>query len=312
MKKVLLFAALLTATISVQAQCNEIFISEYVEGTFNNKAIEIYNPTDAAIDLSGYQLERFSNGSNNADANQRLVLSGTVEPHDVYVYVIDKRDPDGTGTETPVWEGLQDQADEFVCPVYAENNTLYINGNDALVLRKLSNNSVIDLFGKVGEDPADDFGGGWNNIPPSYVSSINGGVPWTEDHTMIRKASVEAGVTTNPDAFNTELQWDTVPANTFVNLGAHVSVCDPDNVGETTAAEISLYPNPSQGWFVVSSSAPIIRVEIFDLSGKKVYSEEVANPENALRISADLPKGVYVMKGLLEDNRAIHSKMVVR
>jgi len=179
-------------------------------------------------------------------------------------------------------------------------------------LRKLSNNTVVDLFGKVGQDPADDFGGGWNNIPPSYVSSINGGNPWTEDHTMIRKSAVESGLTTNPDEFNTELQWDSVPANTFVNLGMHSSVCDPDNVDEREAAEISLYPNPSEGWFVVSSSAPIVLVEIFDLSGKKVHSEEISVAENAIRITAELPKGVYVLKGLLSDNRAIHSKMVVR
>ena len=30
----------------------ELFISEYVEGTSNNKAIEIYNPTGAAVDLA--------------------------------------------------------------------------------------------------------------------------------------------------------------------------------------------------------------------------------------------------------------------
>lgn len=45
------------------AQCDDIFISEYVEGWSNNKAIELYNPTDAAIDLSDYRLERYSNGA---------------------------------------------------------------------------------------------------------------------------------------------------------------------------------------------------------------------------------------------------------
>jgi predicted extracellular nuclease len=34
----------------------EIFISEYIEGSSNNKAIEFYNPTGVAIDLRGWQL----------------------------------------------------------------------------------------------------------------------------------------------------------------------------------------------------------------------------------------------------------------
>lgn len=312
MKKILLLAVFFSASLLVRSQCEDLFISEYVEGTFNNKSIELYNPTDAPIELSGYQLERFSNGSQNADANQRLVLSGTIEAYDVFVIVIDKRNPDGTGTETPVWDELQDQADAFECPIYDENNAMYFNGNDALVLRRLSNNTVIDLFGVVGQDPADDFGGGWNNIPPEFQSSINGGEPWTEDHTMIRKFDVTGGVMTNPTVFNTELEWDSLPANTFENLGEHFCSCDPTNVDENEAAELSVYPNPSEGTFFINSTAPVRRVEIYDLSGKRVHDEVIANNQKKARISANLPQGVYVIKGILNDSRSVFSKMVVR
>ena len=40
----------------------DLFISEYVEGSSYNKALELYNGTGSAIDLSGYTLERYSNG----------------------------------------------------------------------------------------------------------------------------------------------------------------------------------------------------------------------------------------------------------
>ena len=33
---------------------NELFISEYVEGPAQNNGIEVYNPTNATIDLAGY------------------------------------------------------------------------------------------------------------------------------------------------------------------------------------------------------------------------------------------------------------------
>ncbi|MFY9857550.1 MAG: lamin tail domain-containing protein, partial [Exiguobacterium chiriqhucha] len=38
---------------------SDLFISEYVEGSSNNKAIELFNGTNAAIDLSAYKLELY-------------------------------------------------------------------------------------------------------------------------------------------------------------------------------------------------------------------------------------------------------------
>jgi len=134
------------------AQCDDIFISEYVEGWSNNKAIELYNPTDAAIDLSDYRLERYSNGATTAQDNQKVDLSGTLNANSVVVVVLDKQDPDGVDYEAPVWDELAEAADLWVCPVYEENNTMYFNGNDAMVLRKISTNSPIDIFGKIGEE----------------------------------------------------------------------------------------------------------------------------------------------------------------
>ena len=67
MKKVVLFLSLVFCTASLFAQCDELFISEYVEGYANNKAIELYNPTSQAIDLSTYSLCRFSNGATTVE-----------------------------------------------------------------------------------------------------------------------------------------------------------------------------------------------------------------------------------------------------
>ena len=55
-----------------------LFISEYVEGSSNNKAIEIYNAGVAPIDLSGAtcQIRRFDNGSTNVGGT--IALTGTV------------------------------------------------------------------------------------------------------------------------------------------------------------------------------------------------------------------------------------------
>ena len=50
MKKTLLAASI--AILLAPAAHAELFISEYVEGWSNNKALEIYNPTGESIDLS--------------------------------------------------------------------------------------------------------------------------------------------------------------------------------------------------------------------------------------------------------------------
>ena len=60
-----------------QAATTDLFFSEYIEGSSNNKALEIYNGTGAAVDLAtdGYNVQMSFNG-------------GTLDPHD---------QPDGHG-----------------------------------------------------------------------------------------------------------------------------------------------------------------------------------------------------------------------
>ncbi|WP_206367641.1 lamin tail domain-containing protein [Sphingomonas piscis] len=54
----------------------DLIISEYIEGSSNNKAIELYNGTGTAINLTGYRIQMFFNGS--TAARLTINLSGTV------------------------------------------------------------------------------------------------------------------------------------------------------------------------------------------------------------------------------------------
>ncbi|HIF15277.1 MAG TPA: lamin tail domain-containing protein [Bacteroidetes bacterium] len=58
--KNLLLISLITLSSCIWAQCTDLFFSEYVEGTHNNKALEIFNPTNDSIDLSNYRIIRYS------------------------------------------------------------------------------------------------------------------------------------------------------------------------------------------------------------------------------------------------------------
>ena len=75
MRKLFILALAAVSVNSLAAQCNELFISEYIEGWSNNKAIEVYNPTGSAIDMADYRLERYSNGATAAAENQKTDLT---------------------------------------------------------------------------------------------------------------------------------------------------------------------------------------------------------------------------------------------
>lgn len=69
--------------LQLQAQdYSDLIISEYVEGSGNNKAIEIYNGTGESVSLDDYVIRIAQNGNdfNLSDNNQGLYskLSGSL------------------------------------------------------------------------------------------------------------------------------------------------------------------------------------------------------------------------------------------
>jgi predicted extracellular nuclease len=117
-KKIVIFCITTMLSGFVSAQCNELFISEYVEGSRNNKALEIYNPTDKPVDLSQYRVTRWQNGSAAWTAQMSDALSGTLKPKDVVVIVLDRRDTTKIGQDTPVVLSLRLKADLFLSKDY--------------------------------------------------------------------------------------------------------------------------------------------------------------------------------------------------
>jgi hypothetical protein len=320
MKKMLLTAAIAASASAMMAQeCVELFISEYVEGWGNNKAIELYNPTASAITLSNYRLERYSNGSSSADANQRYTLPNeTIAPFSTYVVVIDKRNAEGEGQEQPVWTELQEKADHFANPVYNDNNTMYFNGNDAVVLRNMTfgtDGFVVDIFGRLGEDPGNPSeGGGWNNVPPAYTWINNGSEPWSTDHSLIRKFDVTVGNFAAPLAiWNVAAEWDSIPAvvvgeagfltGNWASLGIHDCACFPLSVSSSDVQVGKVYPNPVPKSGLLQFSAPYstIRYEVFDLSGKLVDSKVVPSLQLFEINTTALGQGMYLLRTYAEN-----------
>ncbi len=172
-----------------------VILSEYVEGTSNNKAVELYNPGPDAINLSSagsnYVVQVYANGSTSPTT---ISLTGTVAAGATYVLV------HSLATST------------LLAVANQTNSSLAHNGNDALVLRVGgASGAVVDSFGQVGFNP----GTAW---------SSNGVT--TVDSTLRRKATVTIGDTNSTDSFDPSVEWDSYAVNTFTGLGSHTNDCN--------------------------------------------------------------------------------------
>ena len=178
-----------SAAGAAMAQTADLLISEYVEGSGNNKAVEIYNGTEDAVNLGAYTLQRYSNG---ATVPYSIALPPvTLSPGAAHVMVYSLADA--------TLLGHADQTDV----------NLNFNGNDALVL-VFGGSTVVDSFGRVGEDP----GTAWTCTGGSTVN-----------HTMRRLSSICTGDTSPADVFNACAGWVFFASDTISGLGNHVTDC---------------------------------------------------------------------------------------
>ena len=111
MKNLLLFLGVLFTTLFASAQTpTDLFFSEYVEGSGNNKGVEIYNPTNQSIDLNNYWVARYSNGSADYTLGGITHLSGILEPYKTFVLVNGQITSTSTSPAcSPVLQALADQ-----------------------------------------------------------------------------------------------------------------------------------------------------------------------------------------------------------
>ena len=200
-------------TNSATPNCSDLFFSEYVEGSSNNKALEIYNPTSSSIDLSSYSIERYSNGSSTV--SDEMTLSGILLPGQTWV--ITNSDTNSANEFGYIQMELYNMADQLA-PLYP--SPLYFNGDDAISLSK--NGTIIDIIGKIGEYPGD----GWTDDATAGFTDVNGGQLWTQNSTLVRQSNVLYGNPINPSSFNPSEQWALLPNNTFSNLGFHECDCN--------------------------------------------------------------------------------------
>ncbi len=163
-----------------------LFFREYVEGD-TNTALELYNAGTAPVDLSKCYVKTYADGVNPLYDTQ---LSGTLAPGKTYV----------------------------ICSLYTAgivscdlgSGDIRFNGNDALVLH--CDSGVLDHIGQVGMNPPNGNANGayWGTEPVT-----------TQNHTLRRKCSIQAGDPNTTASFDPADQWDGFSSGDMSDLGKH-------------------------------------------------------------------------------------------
>ena len=193
----LLAALFFGASLAGSAQCG-LFFSEYAEGSSNNKYLEIYNPTNEAIDLSGYAYPSTSNAP---------TVPGEYEFWNAF-------DEGATIAAGGIYVIAHPSANAAILAFANETHQYLSNGDDgyALVQGTQDAFTILDVIGNWDADP----GSGWDVAGESAA---------TKDHTLVRKSTVTQGVgydwATAAGTNAEDSQWIVYDQNTWDYLGSH-------------------------------------------------------------------------------------------
>jgi plastocyanin len=145
----------------------------------------------------------------------------------------------------------------------------------------------------------------------------------------VSQATWDANGTTALPGFSLNLGGGLV---TGLSVGVHYFVCVPHaslgmkgmitvspalgiNYFNISSNDFNVYPNPTYGTFTVeyngasTQNENVTAIEIFNLSGAKIYSQPIQNEQTLIDLS-NMPTGTYIVR--INDNDRIYSKKLVK
>ena len=222
--KQLYFILIFLMSFMLTSQEN-IFFSEYAEGSSNNKYLEIYNNSDQTVDLTQYAFPNVSNDPTTVGEYEywnTFDAGATIEPFGIYVIA----NPSADGA-------ILAEADMTF--------TYLSNGDDGfkLVYGTEASFTVVDELGDWQGDP----GSGWD------VAGVSSG---TANHTLVRKSSVQNGSSWSVSAGTTaeDSEWIVYDQDTWTYLGSH----EIESAESSCTFTINLSDSYGDGWYATATT----------------------------------------------------------
>ncbi len=222
--------------VNVQAQDKSLFFSQYIEGSSNNKALEIYNPTQDTVFLDGWAFPNVSNAPSTAGEYEywnNFPEGAFIAPGEAYVLA--HPDADQVIVDSADYTGFK----------------FFSNGDDGFALVKGDSAAgvgfvVIDWLGSWDGDP----GSGWD------VAGVSAA---TQDHTLVRKSYWQSGNSTPLGSFGTTAfnsEWIVLEKNDFTGIGTHTVG------GDFTIKDFNTYRNLTTFDESVIAGHPMVGEEV--------------------------------------------------
>ncbi|GAB3298541.1 hypothetical protein GCM10027511_13790 [Hymenobacter humi] len=354
----LLSAALLLSGAAHAQLGTELFFSEYNEGAHvtgtnyggatpsngNERAIEIYNPTNNTVNLNPYSIRRYSNGSATVVEEEKLFRSNTTQQA-VGANTLTARSTFVIASGQATLPDIVNKANQFSAlyqaattpTVIVGGGTVYFNGDDAMALVRYPSGTagqgqgvIIDIIGVIGTQPAPSGTGGTGNwsgtnpadgTPAVYVSSAN--------QSIVRRPSVSGGTRVNPAAatYNIANEWmmystafngtggTSNPGGQLYNqLGQHNDYVGPFGVYQATIsstlakfdANVSVYPNPAHGTATVEiKDAKVGTVTVINNLGQRISAQSKGVGQEKIELNiSGLKAGLYFVQILSADGQS--------
>ncbi|MGH1384225.1 T9SS type A sorting domain-containing protein [Kordia sp.] len=245
-----------TVNVIYQNGPPELYLSGFLNYTGSNKAIEVSNITNSAIDLSDYSVKISYDGSATWDAVYTFPANSVVSPYESFIIA------------HPSFSICTNMITNFGIGIDYNANLTNIDGNDAIGLFKYD--ILYDMIGELGNNAThtstDQF-----IKRDAYLTTI----PSTSFN--VNTWSIEISNGSCPSLFGFPymvlLSVETQELNSF-----------------------SIYPNPTNGntvYINTKNNIEISSIRIYDITGKQVINQ--TNPSNEINVQG-LQQGMYILQ----------------
>ena len=224
---------------------------------------------------------------------------------------------DGASHDYP-YVRITDTADNGCALIYMQTK----NDTFGVEITKFHSNGL--LHWQNDYTPYSDF---WNDL--NIIKSTNGQIVFGSGGIFIKGLNLNGNILwgwQNPDTTyalrNGELMQ--TPDNGYLFTGKNVN---ESKIGAiklapyavlsiqegTSSVENEVYPNPSNGNFVINSkNGKISSIKVSDVSGKIVYTETLTASKHQFNLENHLPEGVYFVEVLFENKKKETKKIIIK